>query len=82
MVGFSHLATAPSLLLQTTIESLLLARAWSGGWVETLPPVRGEGESEDVRAGGAGQGLAALADVAEGVGWEDWALSVTAASSV
>ena len=81
-MGFSHLATAPSLILQTTIESLLLARAWSWGWVETLPPVRGEGECEDVRAGGAGQGLAALADIAEDVGWEDWALSVTATSSV
>lgn len=45
-------------------------------------PSPGEGECEDVRAGGAGQGLAALADIAEEVGWEDWALSVMATSSV
>lgn len=58
IVGCSRLATALSTILQTAIERLLLARAWSWGWVETLPPVLGEGGRENTQVA-PGQGLAA-----------------------
>ena len=57
IVGFSRLATALSIILQTAIKCLLLARAWSWGWVETLPPVLGEGGRENTQVA-LGQGLA------------------------